>query len=88
MKYIILRSPEGAFAAVCSPAHFTHADLAQPYLAQGYTAQSAGFLRFLPEGRFETFGHSESLHLEPHGDDARLLSAFYTATLALNAPKS
>jgi hypothetical protein len=81
MKYIMLRSPEGALMPLCCLAPVTHADLAAPYLAKGYTVVSAGFLRFLPEERFDCIGWSHSLNVGPHGDDARRFSALYSFTL-------
>ena len=81
MKYVAVQHPvTGTIEFHCSMLK-KHEEIAAPYVARGYTARSAAFLRFLPGERFETFGQSTSLGLGPHADDARMLSAFYSATL-------
>ena len=80
MKYVVLQKPSALTVVVASLTQ-THADLAAPYVAQGYTPQSAGFVRFLAHERFQCFGRSASLGLGPHADDPRLLSALHGASL-------
>ena len=62
MKYIVLQHPTKGTAIVAGLA-LTHFSLCASYVAQGYTAVSAGFFRFLERERFEVFGHSDSLGL-------------------------
>lgn len=85
MKYVILQHPQNipVIAAGCGPSHL---ELAESYLAKGYKATSAGFMRCLPDGRFQAWGGSESLKLATHPDDARVLQAFHMATVRV-APK-
>lgn len=85
MKYVVLQHPQ-KMTAVAAGLGLNHDELAAPFLAQGYTAASAGFMRFLEHERFEVFGHSTSLKLGPHADDARLLSAYHSACLRLAPP--
>lgn len=80
MKYVVLHHPTKGLAIVAG-LFLDHAQMAGAFAAAGYVPQSAGFIRWLPGERFEAFGHSESLKLASHSDDARLLSAFYSATL-------
>jgi len=81
MKYVTLQHPQ-KLAIVVAGCGLTHAELAAPYQAQGYTARNAGFFRLLERERFECFGFSESLKLHPHPDDARLLQAWHRSILA------
>lgn len=80
MKYVVLHHPSRG-PIVVAGLNLKHDELATPWLAQKFTAQSAGFFRLLERERFECFGWSDSLKLGPHADDARLLSAFYSASL-------
>lgn len=80
MKYVVLQHPAKGLAVVAGLA-LSHKELATPFTEAGYRATSAGFIRFLDRERFETFGYSDSLRLTPNADDARLLSAFYSACL-------
>lgn len=79
MKYVALQHPQTGVIEYRMGLLTSHLDLAQPLLDRGCVAQGAGFIRFLPEGRFETFGFSDSLKIGPHADDARAISAFYAA---------
>jgi hypothetical protein len=81
MKYVALQHPATGLIEYRMGLLTSHADLAKPLVDHGCVAQSAGFIRFLPEGRFETFGSSDSLKIGPHADDARAISAFYAAGL-------
>lgn len=82
MKYVVLQHPQRVAIVVagCGP---THAQLAEPYVSQGYTARSAGFLRWIGGGRFACWGYSTSLKLFPHPDDPRLLQAWHQSLLSL-----
>jgi hypothetical protein len=82
MKYVIFMNAAGVIEVRLAPAPTTHQQMAAELEPRGFKPTSAGFARFLPEGRFETTGWSQSLGLTPHGDDARYLSAYYTATLS------
>ncbi len=82
MKYVTLQHPK-KITIVVAGYGLTHAQLAAPYQAQGYTAYSAGFVRFLDRGRFECFGFSESPKLHPHPDDPRILQAWHHSMLSL-----
>ncbi len=82
MKYVVFQHQQsGRMEIRLAPAPTTHRQLAKELEPLGFKPVSAGFARFLPDGRFEACGYSTSLNLTPHADDARLLSAFYTATI-------
>ncbi len=80
MKYVVLHHPD-KLPVIALGLLVTHPELAAPYQARGYRATSAGFVRPLGDGRFETFGFSTGLQLTPHVNDARLIEAMYAATL-------
>lgn len=82
MKYIIVREQQGLETPVFCLAPRTHAELATAWRRDDSRCiVSAGFVEFLPEG-VRTFGRSTSLNLGPRPHDARLIAAFYKATLA------
>jgi len=82
MKYVVFQhEATGQMEIRLTLAPTTHKQLAQEVAPFGLKPVSAGFARFLPDGRFEACGRSTSLGLAPHADDARLLSAFYTHTI-------
>ena len=80
MKYVALQRRATGLIEYRMGLMTAHDELAAPLL-KTCTVFSAGFIRFLPEGRFETFGQSTSLKIGPHADDARTISAFYAAGL-------
>lgn len=82
MKYVILQNPESPFPEFrMTMGNTTHKDLVADLLKKRFTVIGAAYLRFLADGRFETFSYSTSLNVGPHKDDARLLAAFYRGTL-------
>lgn len=88
MKYVILHPREvGLTRILFTVSPTTHADLAKPYQAT-HTPKSAGFCDFATgfdpqRPAVRVFGHSESLKLKSHPDDARLISASIAATLRI-----
>lgn len=81
MKYVVLKHPQTGATSIVFGLMISHAEIAAHYLAAGYIPQSAGHVRFLERGLFETLGRSDSLALEPHPDDARLIAAMYASNL-------
>jgi|GEM_PF-3535843 len=76
MKYVIFEKAAGGLFAVLGLGIGANHDA----LAAGFTSMrpvSAGRVRFSDTGLAEVYGHSESLNLVPHADDARFLTAFY-----------
>jgi hypothetical protein len=88
MKYVRLVHPQPhqlpRIALGLAPQ--SHADIAEPSIAEGYVPRTAGFLRILPSGHFETFGESVSLRLSSHPDDARLIYALHRASVETARP--
>lgn len=83
MKYVILQSERFEPAVIMGFAPVTHAELAAPWQARGYTAISAGFARIDSLGiGLQAYGGSESLRLRAQPDDTKVLTAFYRATTA------
>lgn len=80
MKYVILHHPT-KLPVIVLGLLVEHSDLAAPYQATGYNPTSAGFVRILGPGQFETFGWSSTLQLTPNRQDADVLAAMYAATL-------
>lgn len=81
MKYVVLQNLNTGRLEFRIGLLVDHDLLAAPLITLGYVLRSAGYLRFLENERFETFGRSENLNIGTHPDDARMLSAFYSATL-------
>ena len=85
MKYLLLKhkttsTPMLLIGAVPQ----THAQLAALAEPAGFVPQSAGFVRIVEGGKFETFGESTSLKLGSHPDDSRIIAALHRATLSLD----
>lgn len=78
MKYVILEKPDEMPRLVAGFAPLTHKQLAEPLVAQGFAAVSAGFVYF-PEGKAYVVGASDSLSLESRPDDAKFIDAFNRA---------
>lgn len=80
MKYVMLRQADGVlFAVMGLGMKVTHSGLAAAFPA--HAVVGAGFVAFNERGGVETFGHSASLHIGPHPDDARMLSTLYRVGL-------
>lgn len=82
MKYVRLRRHGDEFFVFCL-APLTHGLLAKPWIDQGYTPLSAGFVIFDPLTGIRTTGQSLSLGLQPLGDDARMIDFLYAATVRI-----
>lgn len=88
MKYIMIADLESGvpFPAFCM-APVTHRELAAKWRRDdSRRVVSAGYCRFLADGKVETLGESTSLGLKPAPDDARLIEAYYRSTLAIALP--
>jgi hypothetical protein len=83
MKYVFLLHPDGTEFPVFCLAPTSHRELAAPHVAAGCRPVSAGYLRVHAGGSITTGDESITLGLKPRPEDARLLTALYTATLSM-----
>lgn len=72
----------GLLTPVFTVAPITHAQLAAAF-SRTHAPASAGFCEPLPDGRWRTFGFSDSLCLTPQPGDAQLIEVFVRQTAAL-----
>jgi hypothetical protein len=88
VKYVLLKHEyTGAPRIEVGFFPLNHSDMAARLKAEGFKPVRAGFVRVLPDGKFETFGFSTSLKLDSHPDDSRLIAAMFKATEA-TAPQT
>jgi hypothetical protein len=85
MKYLLLKHKTTREPMVLiGAAPQTHAQLAALAEPAGFVPASAGFVRIIEGGKFETYGESASLRIGSHPDDSRIIAALHRATLAMN----
>jgi len=88
MKYAIIQDIDSGleFPVFCL-APRTHEEMATAWRPdpQKRRVVSAGFCYFTRH-QVTTYGHSQSLNLGPRQDDARIIAAYYRATLLSNNP--